>query len=77
MDMLDRDAETSTPFGTWLPQQKGCGGFVGQLATSAAADRTFARNGDVDAGRKWLQASRASGDDWEALEDAVSAWLAS
>lgn len=77
MDILDREAEAAIPFGTWLLQQRGRSGFVGQLATSAAADRSFPRAGDVEAAGKWLQGSRASGDDWEALEDAESAWLAS
>nr|AGU09803.1 hypothetical protein [uncultured organism] len=77
MDMPDRYADNVTPFGTWLLQQKGRSGFVGQLATSAAADRSFPRAGTVEDARKWLQGSRASGDDWEALEDAESAWLAS
>jgi hypothetical protein len=78
MQMDDEQIDTPTvSFGSWLIQQKGRGGFIGQLATGAAADRTFPRSGDVEAARKWLQASRPSGDDWEALEDAESAWLAS
>jgi hypothetical protein len=72
----DRYAPAAPSFGSWLLNQKGRGGFVGQLADSAAADRSFPRDGDMDAARKWLQASRASGDDWEALEDAESAWMA-
>jgi hypothetical protein len=40
------------------------------LAEAAAKDRKFPRTGDVAAARKWLQENRASGDDWEALEDA-------
>lgn len=67
---------STAPFGTWLVAQQGRGGFVGQLADAAAGDRTFPRGGDVDAARKWLQDRRASGDDWEALDDAELDWLA-
>ncbi|WP_230781582.1 hypothetical protein [Sphingomonas sp. Leaf37] len=77
MNMPDRYADEPTPFGKWLIQQTGRGGFVGDLATSASRDRSFPRAGTVEDARKWLQGSRASGDDWEALEDAESAWLAS
>jgi hypothetical protein len=72
----DDDGGERQPFGAWLLQQRGRSGFVGQLANSAAADRTFPKGGVEDA-RRWLQAQRASGDDWEALEDAENAWLAS
>ena len=64
------------PFGAWLLTQSDAGGFVGQLANAAAIDRAFPRSGDVDAARKWLQANRASGDDWEALGDAETKWMA-
>lgn len=64
------------PFGAWLVKQTGARSFVAQLADSAAKDRTFPRQGTVEDARKWLQAQRASGDDWEALDDAESAWLA-
>ena len=57
--------------------EKDRGGFIGQLATAAAADRSFPRDGTVEAARKWLQGARASGDDWEALEDAETAWMSS
>lgn len=63
-------------FGAWLIQQKGTGGFVGELAAVAAADRHFPRTGDFESAKKWLQGQRASGDDWEALDDAELAWLA-
>lgn len=63
-------------FGAWLVQQKGRGGFIGGLADAAAADRSFPRYGGLEDVRKWLQGSRASGDDWEALEDAELDWLA-
>lgn len=64
------------PFGQWLVKQAGRGGFVGELADAALADRWFPRQGDVEAARRWLQDRRASGDDWEALDDAELDWLA-
>lgn len=63
------------PFGAWLLEQRGVGGFIGGLANAAAQDRTFPRHGDVQAVGKWMQGQRPSGDDWEALEDAEAAWL--
>ena len=72
----ERDDALTVAFGGWLLTQRDTGGFVGQLANAAAIDRSFPRSGDVDAARKWLQASRASGDDWEALEDAETRWMA-
>lgn len=77
--MIDDHKQDDAPavsFGAWLLTQRDAGGFVGQLANAAAIDRAFSRSGDIDAARKWLQASRASGDDWEALEDAENRWAA-
>lgn len=68
--------EPALPFGAWLVQQQGRSGFIGGLAEAAAKDRKFPRHGDVAAARKWLQDNRASGDDWEALEDAELDYLA-
>ena len=73
-NMQDLEHAEPQPFGQWLLQQRGQGGFVGQLADSAAADRTFPKAGSYEDARKWMQAQRASGDDWEALEDAERAW---
>lgn len=72
-----REDDDRPAFGAWLVKQTGAQGFVAQLADGAAKDRTFPRQGTVEDARKWLQAQRASGDDWEALDDAESAWLAS
>ncbi|BCA61160.1 hypothetical protein HMP09_0394 [Sphingomonas sp. HMP9] len=72
----EHDDAPAVPFGAWLLTQRDAGGFVGQLANAAAIDRAFSRSSDVDAARKWLQANRASGDDWEALEDAETKWMA-
>ncbi len=76
MDIQEVSAAKVIPFGTWLVAQQGRGGFIGGLADAAAGDRSFPRAGDVDAARKWLQARMASGDDWEALDDAELDWLA-
>lgn len=57
-------------FGEWLVGQQGRTGWVGQLGDAASRDRSFPRQGDIGAVRAWLGAQRASGDDWEALEDA-------
>ncbi len=73
MDM-DRYETSAPPFGAWLVTQKERGGFIGQIATAAVGDRRFPKAGDPTAVRKWLQEQRPSGDDWEALEDAVTAW---
>lgn len=70
MDDTDRLDAPTISFGTWLIQQQDRDGFIGDLAEAAAKDRKFPRTGDVAAARKWLQENRASGDDWEALEDA-------
>lgn len=67
---------SAVAFGAWLLTQRDASGFVGQLANAAAIDRAFPRAGDVEAARNWLQANRASGDDWEALEDAETKWMA-
>lgn len=68
------DIDTRPCFGAWLVQQGGRGGFIGGLADAAAKDRRFPRHGDVEAVKKWLQENRASGDDWEALDDAELDW---
>ncbi len=76
MNDYEHDDAPSLAFGTWLVTQRDAGGFVGQLANAAAIDRTFPKSGDIAAARKWLQSNRPSGDDWEALDDAETKWLA-
>ena len=76
MPSMIQTAADQQSFGAWLIRQTGVGGFVGQIAAAAAADRSFPRDGDVEAARKWLAEKRPSGDDWEALDDAEIAWLA-
>ncbi len=75
MEVREISAASVIPFGTWLVAQQGRGGFIGGLADAAAGDRTFPRAGDVEDARKWLQRRMASGDDWEALDDAELDWL--
>lgn len=74
-DNYEPEDAPAVMFGAWLLTQRDAGGFVGQLANAAAIDRTFPRSGDIDGARKWLQANRASGDDWEALENAETKWM--
>lgn len=77
IDQHNQDqAAQDQSFGAWLIEQKGRDGFIGGLADAAAGDRRFPRLGDVTAVRKWLQDNRASGDDWEALEEAELDWRA-
>jgi hypothetical protein len=73
-DVTDRDALAQEPFGTWLLKQDGRGGLIGNLAASLKPDRTFPKAGDPEAVRKFLGDRRASGDDWEAFEDAELEW---
>lgn len=47
--------------------QRNVGGFVGLLANAPAIDRASQKS--LTSTRKWLLANRASGADWEALED--------
>jgi hypothetical protein len=63
------------PFGRWLIGQQKRDGWVGDLARSAKADPRFPKEGDVEAVRKWLSTQRASGDDYEALDDTEMDWL--
>lgn len=65
----------AVPFGTWLLSQKDAGGLIGQLATGAAADRRFPRQGDVGVVRQHLSAMQADGDMFAALDDAETDWL--
>lgn len=68
-------AEDTEPFGTWLLTQMHSEGWVGDLAKAARADRSFPRDGDPEAVRKYLREKQAESDMLEALDDAESAWL--
>ena len=74
-DRYDRPERPA--FGGWLLKQKARDGLVGALAAAATADRSFPKNGDVEAVLKHLGAGGADGDMFEALDDAERAWLAS
>ena len=53
--MGNDDVQERPAFGAWLIAQQARGGFIGQLAASAARDRSFPKSGDVEAARKWPQ----------------------
>ena len=73
-DVAERYAPAQEPFGAWLVKQDTRGGLIGNLAKALKADRTFPKNADPEAVRKFMGDRRASGDDWEAFEDAEMAW---
>ena len=75
MDM-ERYETAPTPFGAWLLTRKSAGGFVGALATAAAADLRFPKSGDAEAVRKYLREAMADGDMFDAVEDAEADWKA-
>lgn len=62
-------------FGTWLIGQHGRPGWIGDLARSAAGDRTFPRSGDPEKVRGHLNRIHAEADMFEALEDAEALWF--
>lgn len=64
------------PFGTWLLEQTDRPGWISGLAKAAKTDRSFPRNGDIDAVRKRFQETGADGDAFEALDDAEMDYLA-
>lgn len=62
------------PFGRWVPQQVERGGFLGQLAQAAKADRAFPKDGDPETVRKRLSSLGADPDMHESLDDAELDW---
>lgn len=74
-DVAERPAASKMAFGAWLVKQDKRAGWIGNFALAVKADRSFPRAGDPEAVRKWLSTKMASGDDWEALEDAENDWL--
>jgi hypothetical protein len=68
--------EAPVPFGQWVLQQTERGGFLGQLAKAAKADRAFPKDGDPEAVRKRLSLQGADPDMHEALDDAELDWMA-
>jgi hypothetical protein len=73
-DVTERYPGTQEPFGAWLLKQDARGGLIGNLARALKVDRTFPKAGDPEVVRKFLGDRRASGDDWEAFEDAELEW---
>lgn len=73
--VLDRYGETRPAFGEWLLQQVDRQGGVGELVKAAKGDRQFPRSGSPDEVRKHLNAMQASGEMFEAVEDAEMDWL--
>lgn len=72
----DEAAEDVVPFGRWVLQQIDRGGFLGDLAKAAKADRAFPKDGDPEAVRKRLSEQGADPDMHEALDDAELDWKA-
>ena len=70
------DPKHGRPFARWLLDQRRRSGWVGALATAFHNDPLFPVDGDVDAVRARLDQMRATGDDYEALDDAELDWLA-
>lgn len=62
------------PFGRWVLQQLDRGGFIGELAKAAKADRGFPKDGDPEAVRNRLSCLGADPDMHEALDDAELDW---
>lgn len=71
-----RPAAAAAPFGRWLLSQTDRAGLVGQLAVAAGADAKFPKDGSPADVRQRLLATQASGDMFEALDDAEIAWPA-
>jgi hypothetical protein len=67
---VDDAPDAPVPFGRWVLQQIDRGGFIGELAKAAKADRAFPRDGDPEAVRKRLSEQGADPDMHEALDDA-------
>ncbi|MBI0474423.1 hypothetical protein D9601_03465 [Sphingomonas sp. MA1305] len=71
---LDRYGEPRPAFGAWLLQQVDREGPVGELVAAAKADRRFPRAGGPDDVRKHLNDMQASGEMFEAVDDAEIDW---
>jgi len=76
IDDTDRLDAPAISFGAWLIQQQDRGGFIGELAEAAKADRAFPRDGDPEAVRTRLGEQGADPDMHEALDDAELDWKA-
>lgn len=68
--------EAPVPFGRWVLQQIDRGGFIGELAKAAKADRAFPKDGDAEAVRKRLGDTGADPEMFDAVDDAELDWSA-
>ena len=66
----------SLSFGEWVLSQKDRGGLIGSLATGAAADRAFPKQGNPEDVRARLRTLQAEGDMFEAVDVAELDWAA-
>jgi hypothetical protein len=73
---VDDAPDAPVPFGRWVLHQIDRGGFIGDLAKAAKADRGFPKDGGPDAVRKRLSEQGADPDMHEALDDAELDWKA-
>ena len=73
---MDSPAPAPIAFGAWLLNQKDRRGLIGTLATAAAADRAFPKEGNPEDVRSRLRALQADGDMFEAVDDAELDWAA-
>lgn len=73
---MEQDSSERGAFGTWLLTKKNAPGALGELATAAAGDPAFPRNGDADAVRAHLNKMQAPGEMFEAIDDAEMDWAA-
>lgn len=64
----------AVPFGRWVLEQIDRGGFIGELAKAAKADRGFPKDGGPDAVRKRLGDTGADPEMFDAVEDAELDW---
>ena len=77
MDVQAEHGAEDQPFGQWLLDQTKRGDWISDLAKGMRALPNFTKSGTPDDLRALLHLSGATGDDFEALDDAELAWLRS
>lgn len=75
VDQPRRDIHKREPFGRWLLAQRARGDWIDPISDAARADRSFPKDGDVEAVRRRLGELGADPDTFEALDDAEMHWL--